>query len=64
MKFFKMFIHVLLIDLVLQCVGYDVKTWEYWMVTFLVCSTYISGYETGKRKRARKENAKIRKEEQ
>ena len=54
MKFFKMFIHVLLIDLVLQCVEYDVKTWEYWMVTFLACSTYISRYETGKGARTRK----------
>ena len=49
MKFFKMFIHVLLIDLVLQCIGYDVTTWGYWVVTLLACSTYIAGYETGKR---------------
>ena len=57
MKFFKMFIHVLLMNLVLQCIGYDANTWEYWAITLLACCTYIAGYETGKRDGTR-ENVK------
>lgn len=54
MKFIKMFIHVFLICFVLLCIGYDTKTWEYWVVTFLSCSAYISGYETGKQSSKKK----------
>lgn len=58
MKFLVMFIHVLLIDLVLQCIGYDTKTWEYWVITFLACSTYISGYAAGKQRGQKVTNVK------
>ncbi len=56
MKFIKMFVHVFLICFVLLCIGYDTTTWEYWVVTFLSCSAYISGYETGKRSSKKKKN--------